>query len=150
MPLHDWTRVDAGLFHAFHLQWIVALTDSLNAGILPADYYALPERNSDRHWNTENCTEEDVHARKACHVAIHDSNQAVVSVIEIQPAKIRLLVESYNSLPSNAVEEPIRIGKPLPAMSLSLKPDSSVQLPLEATYQTAWRSFPRHLKPLLE
>lgn len=22
MPVHDWTRVDAGLFHAFHQQWI--------------------------------------------------------------------------------------------------------------------------------
>lgn len=22
MPLHDWTRVDAGIFHAFHHEWI--------------------------------------------------------------------------------------------------------------------------------
>ena len=22
MPIHDWTRVDAGIFHAFHHGWI--------------------------------------------------------------------------------------------------------------------------------
>ena len=32
MPIHDWTRVDAGLFHAFHFQWISALCNTLNAG----------------------------------------------------------------------------------------------------------------------
>jgi hypothetical protein len=45
MPVHDWTRVDAGLFHAFHHRWIDALCDALNAGALPPDYYALPEQN---------------------------------------------------------------------------------------------------------
>jgi hypothetical protein len=45
MPIHDWTRVDAGLFHAFHHQWIGALCDSLNAGGLPPDYFALPEQS---------------------------------------------------------------------------------------------------------
>lgn len=45
MPIHDWTRVDAGLFHAFHQRWIIALADALNGGVLPADYFALPEQN---------------------------------------------------------------------------------------------------------
>lgn len=45
MPIHDWTRVDAGLFHAFHQRWISALCDALNGGTLPADYFALPEQN---------------------------------------------------------------------------------------------------------
>ena len=44
MPVHDWTRVDAGIFHAFHHRWISAISDALNAGILPASYYALPEQ----------------------------------------------------------------------------------------------------------
>jgi hypothetical protein len=44
MPIHDWTRVDAGLFHAFHQSWIVVLSRALNAGVLPADYFALPEQ----------------------------------------------------------------------------------------------------------
>ena len=36
MPVHDWTRVDAGLFHAFHQSWAVHIQDALNGGILPA------------------------------------------------------------------------------------------------------------------
>jgi hypothetical protein len=28
MPVHDWTRVDAGLFHAFHQSWSVYLCDA--------------------------------------------------------------------------------------------------------------------------
>ena len=45
MPIHDWTCVDAGLFHAFHQSWIVTLSRTLNSGVLPADYYALPEQS---------------------------------------------------------------------------------------------------------
>jgi hypothetical protein len=45
MPVHDWTRVDAGLFHAFHQSWTVTLCNALNAGVLPPDYFALPEQN---------------------------------------------------------------------------------------------------------
>ncbi|MBI3466118.1 MAG: DUF4058 family protein [Planctomycetes bacterium] len=42
MPVHDWTRVDAGLFHAFHSYWIVELARALNRDVLPSDYFALP------------------------------------------------------------------------------------------------------------
>jgi hypothetical protein len=44
MSIHDWRRVDAGIFHAFHHDWITELARSLNRGLLPADYYALPEQ----------------------------------------------------------------------------------------------------------
>lgn len=44
MPMHDWTRVDDGIFHAFHHRWISAISDTLNAGLLPQDLYALPEQ----------------------------------------------------------------------------------------------------------
>src|SRR5438309_1778033 len=44
MPMHDWTRVEAGIFHAFHHRWISAISDVLNTGLLPDDYYALPEQ----------------------------------------------------------------------------------------------------------
>jgi hypothetical protein len=44
MPIHDWTRVDAGLFHDFHQSWTVGLRNALNAGILPPDYFALVEQ----------------------------------------------------------------------------------------------------------
>jgi hypothetical protein len=44
MPVHDWTRVDAGLFHDFHQRWTAALSNALNAGGLPPDYFALVEQ----------------------------------------------------------------------------------------------------------
>lgn len=44
MPVHDWTRVDAGLFHDFHQRWTVALCNALNDGCLPPDHFALVEQ----------------------------------------------------------------------------------------------------------
>jgi hypothetical protein len=44
MAVHDWTRVDSGLFHAFHQHWITSLCAALNTGGLPPDYFALPEQ----------------------------------------------------------------------------------------------------------
>jgi hypothetical protein len=44
MPIHDWTRVDAGIFHDFHHEWISTIKHALNQGVLPDDYYALAEQ----------------------------------------------------------------------------------------------------------
>jgi hypothetical protein len=44
MPIHDWTRVEAGIFHAFHHDWITEVARALNGGLLPDRYYALPEQ----------------------------------------------------------------------------------------------------------
>src|SRR5438876_5796227 len=48
MPVHDWTRVDAGTFHDFHSAWITHLKESLNGGILPHRYYAMSEQHAGR------------------------------------------------------------------------------------------------------
>ncbi len=44
MPIHDWTRVKAGIFHDFHREWISELKRSLNDGLLPPGFYALGEQ----------------------------------------------------------------------------------------------------------
>jgi hypothetical protein len=44
MPIHAWTRLFDGVFHAFHLTWIGQLQTALNSGILPPDYHALAEQ----------------------------------------------------------------------------------------------------------
>lgn len=46
MPIHDWTRVDAGIFHAMHHDWITEIARCLNRGLLPAEFYALPEQHT--------------------------------------------------------------------------------------------------------
>ena len=48
MPIHDWTRVEAGDFHDFHQCWIVAIRTALNAGLLPPGYMAIAEQVTDR------------------------------------------------------------------------------------------------------
>jgi hypothetical protein len=46
MPVHDWTQVEAGIFHAFHVAWIGEIQKRLNAGMLPKGYYALAEQHA--------------------------------------------------------------------------------------------------------
>jgi hypothetical protein len=113
MPIHDWTRVDAGLFHAFHQQWITNLSGALNAGVLPSDYFALPEQSirgpipdvltlqlSPSHEVSDGNTgllvasappharlirraEERIYVRKADRIAVRHRHGQIVSVVEI-------------------------------------------------------------------
>lgn len=48
MPVHDWTLVEAGIFHAFHTAWVGLIQQELNAGLLPQGYYALAEQHMGR------------------------------------------------------------------------------------------------------
>ncbi len=48
MPLHDWTRVDAGIFHALRVAWVPEIQKTLNRGLLPEGYYALAEQHAGR------------------------------------------------------------------------------------------------------
>jgi hypothetical protein len=41
MPIHDWTRVEAGDFHDFHQCWVVAIGNVLNGGLLPPGCMAM-------------------------------------------------------------------------------------------------------------
>jgi hypothetical protein len=46
MPIHDWTRVDAGLFHHFHQDLTIDIARSLNAGRLPPGFVALADQQT--------------------------------------------------------------------------------------------------------
>lgn len=46
MPIHDWSRVNPGLFHHFNHAWTAELSKTLNAGVLPAHYFALSEQTA--------------------------------------------------------------------------------------------------------
>ncbi|HEY3245171.1 MAG TPA: DUF4058 family protein [Phycisphaerae bacterium] len=46
MPVHDWTCVEAGIFHDLHVSWIPELKKALNGGLLPEGYYALSEQHA--------------------------------------------------------------------------------------------------------
>jgi hypothetical protein len=38
MPLHDWTKVEPGVFHDFHQSWLVEIRTALNKKLLPRDF----------------------------------------------------------------------------------------------------------------
>ena len=83
MPVHAWSKTDAGLFHHFHQSWIVHLCDGLNA-LLPSTYVALCDRDhigsiSD----AEPGLELEAYALKADRLAIRHRLGEVVAVIEI-------------------------------------------------------------------
>ena len=48
MPIHDWTRLEAGDFHHFHQRWISAIADALNGGGLPPEFMAMAEQVTGR------------------------------------------------------------------------------------------------------
>ncbi|MFO0809825.1 MAG: DUF4058 family protein [Gemmataceae bacterium] len=86
MPIHDWTRTDAGLFHAFRLLWSAKLCDVLNGGILPPDYFVLPERHVRDpipDWLTFETAEAVRYAARADQLTIRHQHGKVVAVVEI-------------------------------------------------------------------
>lgn len=234
MPIHDWTRVDAGLFHAFHHRWIDAITDVLNEGVLPDDHFALPEQRiqgpipdvltlrrtpsvgepsdtggvavADAPVRTSVIHKRDpeAYADKKSVIAVRHRHGEIVAVIEIvspgnkaarnefrrfidktddllaagvhlllvdlfppgprdpagvhaalwdddytPPAAKPLAVAAYDAEDKTAYVEPLAVGDALPDMPVFLRGQHYVPVPLEPTYQTAWRVFPNHLKQLL-
>src|SRR5438876_9749663 len=94
MPIHDWTRVPAGIFHAFHHRWISAVSDALNSGLLPDDYYVLPEQQTagpepdvlivqSREPDTAKADAEFYRRKKSWVAVRHVSDDRVVAIVEI-------------------------------------------------------------------
>ena len=44
MPIHNWTSVDAGIFHDFHHESISTIKHAVNRHLKGTEYYALAER----------------------------------------------------------------------------------------------------------
>jgi uncharacterized protein DUF4058 len=238
MPVHDWTRVDAGIFHAFHQQWIIALSNALNEGVLPEDYYALPEQHAagfgpdvltlQGSGDDEDAsvppvssggraallvaapkvaptaeTDMEFYHRKQTPIAVrHVSGDRVVAMIEVvSPGnkstrnalrsfvekaaelldqRVHLLIvdllppgrhDSHGihaaiwdeiagqpltlaayeaALTVRAYVRPVAVADLLPEMPLFLEPNGCVQVPMEATYQTAFAAMPRRWRRVLE
>src|SRR5215203_5959378 len=88
MPMHDWTKVPDGIFHAFHHEWISRACDALNSQLLPSDRYAMPEpicvEAASDVMNPQADDEAEFYRRKKSAIAIrHVSGDRVVAMIEI-------------------------------------------------------------------
>jgi hypothetical protein len=83
LPIHDWTRVDAGLFHDFHQGWTVALSNALNAGGLPPDYFSLIAEVAPPQTRQIPRKEAEIYAARANRLTIRHRHGDVVAIIEI-------------------------------------------------------------------
>jgi hypothetical protein len=252
MPVHDWTRVDANVFHHLHQAWITGISFALNDGLLPPDYYAMAERRSagfepdiltlktepdendeplffDESTNGGTIhgsglvamiepktgmrvsTDLEFYRRKQNVVAVRrakgDSLVAMVEIvskrnksgqvpieqfvtkavrlltnrihlliIDLQPPSPRDLHGIHNKLweqlsgeesipPAgkpltlasyradseiDAFVEPTAVGDLLTPMPLFLRPEQYVVIPLEETYQAAWKAVPKRWRDIIE
>lgn len=237
MPIHDWTRVDARLYHSFHHSWMVSLSQRLNNAVLPEDYFALletPKPRPSSEFEVLDLLESGDSGEEVRRVEITTAPRSqliqrsewgryaglvritvrrrdgdVVSLVEIvsQVNKSskhalqqfvqrstdligqgvhRLLVDPFSPGPRDpkglhqliwqefsdeeftfpedksltmaaydagftrvAYVDFIAVGDPLPSLPLFLEPERYVPAPLEDTYQTAWKMFPKAMKGLL-
>lgn len=244
MPIHDWTRVTAGIFHDFHHAWIEEIKRTLNNGLLPSDFYALAEQiagnfgpdvltlqfdgpeTGDVSGTSSGAltvaaapprarfvarTEMDQYAQKQSTLVVrHSSGDRVVALVEIvspgnkasrhglrsfvekaasalfrgyhllildlqppgprdrqgihgaiweeiaddsyrQPPDKPLTLAAYDAgPPKTAYVEPVAVGDLLPDTPLFFAPERYVPVPLEVTYQAAWRSVPQRWRRVLE
>lgn len=247
MPVHDWARVEAGIFHAFHVAWVSEIQKALNGGLLPEGYYVLAEQHAGRTipdvltlhaselppeplpWPLPPATggtllaeappkvrrKQSINpdARRRRSLAIrHISDHRLIALLEIvSPAnkdrartveafadkadsmlRIGVHVLLLDLIPPgpydpqgmhgaiqqllNPLEEPydlpkdepltlasyvaepcinvylehLAVGADLPEMPLFLRPDRYINLPLEATYQEAYRGLPAFWRDVLE
>ncbi len=97
MPIHDWSRGSAGLFHDFHLCWVARIWDVVNNGVLPPDHYAMIEQtggdldpfaatidNAMPRMRFTAQTELDAYLlRRRTLVIRHDSDDRIIALVEI-------------------------------------------------------------------
>ncbi len=93
MPVHDWTRVEAGIFHDLQHSWIGEIARVLNRGLLPDDYYALIESQTVR-------VTPDVLAFPKTGERVADGSEAVsasdggAGLLSSTPPKVRFTAEA--------------------------------------------------------
>src|SRR5438552_500703 len=94
MPIHDWSRVPAGLFHHFHQSWSIRIADALNAGRLPKGLSALVEQSSGPRevdvltlepprTKIVRRTSKEIYAGRANRIVVRHHLGRIVAVIEI-------------------------------------------------------------------
>jgi hypothetical protein len=134
MPMHDWTRVEAGIYYDFHHEWISEINRALNRGLLPEDYYAMAEQQAagfgpdvrtlqdtsgDSTSNSRTSTltrtkpktthyaqtPAEFHRRKKSSIAVrHVSGDRIVAMIEIVSPGNKSNANAFNAFVQNACE----------------------------------------------
>jgi hypothetical protein len=79
MPLHNWSKVPAGLFHHFHQTWTIDIKTALNSPPLPRDYCALVERSRE----VPKGSPREIYSGRANRIVIKHHLGRTIAVIEI-------------------------------------------------------------------
>ena len=85
MQVHDWTRVEAGIYHDFHTAWIIHLKEALK-GILPRGYYALAEQHLGRRQGEDialHASDLELSIGTRALAVRHVSNHRIIALVEI-------------------------------------------------------------------
>lgn len=156
MPIHNWTRVEAGIFHHFHQNYQVV-------GVLEV---VSPGNKSDRNALAEFVTKAVNLLRAGIHLLVVDLfppgrrdpdgiHKAIWDeFIENEfalPDEKRLSLVCYaaSDFPE-AFVQPVSVADRLSDMPLFLSPGMYVPVPLEATYQSAWEAMPAIWREFLD
>src|SRR5205807_7426558 len=83
MPVHDWSAVDANLFHHFHQAWTIAICNALNGGLLPKGCSALVEPHAPEAGPDVLALQTSWRTRRGNRIAIRQPLGRVVCVIEL-------------------------------------------------------------------
>ena len=144
MPVHDWNRVDPGIFHDFHHEWISVTRRELNRILRGSDYYALAVK-----WPTadpESICEHGIPMLAAI-VVRHVSDPRVVAVLEIvspgnatRERAIQSMLTSQIPVSFVDVFSPTAIGEPLPSLPVILTPFEHITVDMETTYRVAFEA----------
>lgn len=84
MPVHDWSRVGGGVFHDFHVSWLLEIKRALRRGLLPPDHYAMIAEPSAGDAGVPDVLPDQVTARRQRSLVVrHASGDRVVATIEV-------------------------------------------------------------------
>jgi hypothetical protein len=116
MPIHDWNRMPAGLFHDFHQTWTIQLKAVLNGGVLPKGFSALIEQKS-KDWQR---WEPDVLAVEDWNKPRPEKDNSAATLI-LDPPKTRLVFRSeehYYADRANRIVIKHHLGRTLAVIEL--------------------------------
>jgi hypothetical protein len=97
--MHDWSRVQSGIYHNFHVLWLSSITNRLNAGLLPNGMIAMAEQ-------IIGGPEPDVVTLQENDIALSDGNTATMTEAPPRPKTefvIPVEVERYAAKANHVV-----------------------------------------------
>src|SRR5271168_316512 len=103
MPIHDWTRVDAGIFHDFHHAWIEEIKRALNRGLLPPDHYALAEQIAGGLGPDVLTLQRPLNGSPLASVVVRHSNHRVIAIVEIMSPENKYTRRGLSAFKERAV-----------------------------------------------